>query len=226
MDELNKIILAKAEIADEEALIKKGLCDEEYLNDKYLVLYKNYKNLFDKYLLTKLSLQNYEDRIINSDLKFIPLKHTDMEYYQYISTMNLHYIYSINDIYVEKLAEKDIDRVINLSEEELIEPSQELLDLVAKTYEDVITSEYSEVDGLQFGIRQDDFADNGIEDSSLRDQNYDKQLTLLKTLSKAMETDIFKITGKKATVKLYNDFNIDFSKEVFNRKWIWLKHNQ
>ena len=34
MEELNEIISAKAEIADVEALIKKGLCGEEYLNDK------------------------------------------------------------------------------------------------------------------------------------------------------------------------------------------------
>ena len=131
--------------------------------------------------------------------------------------MDLNYIYLTNDIYVEKLSENDIDRVINLSNEEIANPNQELMDLVARTYEDVITSEYSEVDGLQFGIRQDEFADNGLDDPILRDQNYDKQLSFLASLSELMEKDILSVTGKKAKVTLYNELNIDFSKEVFSR---------
>ena len=217
MEELNEIISAKAEIADEEALIKKGLCGEEYLNDKYIKLYRNYKMLLDKYLLTKLSLHKYEEMIINSGLRFVPLNYLDMDYYQYISSMDLNYIYLTNDIYVEKLSENDIDRVINLTNEEIANPNQELMDLVARTYEDVITSEYSEANGLQFGIRQDEFADNGIDDPILRDQNYDKQLAFLESLIELMENEISNTTGENVKVTLYNELNIDFSKEIFSR---------
>ena len=100
---MDELIKENIEISDINLLTSKGLYENNNLNSKYYQLYKNYKILLDKYLVNKLELDVYDQSIDDTGLKFMPVKKEDMDYYQYISTMNLKYIYLRNNLYVEKL---------------------------------------------------------------------------------------------------------------------------
>ena len=209
LNNLDNIISLNADISDEEALYTKELCTlEGEFTNKYYTLYKNYKILLDKYLLNRLSLKQYDNMINNSNLRFIPVDNNDMDYYQYISTMGLNFIYLTNNIYVEKLSNEDINKIINRSYEELVNPSSELMDIVSRTYENIICDSYDNTGKLSFGIREDDFADNGITDSMLREDNYDKQQEYLNNIIKLMQDNANKKIGNDINVTLYNEFNL------------------
>ena len=237
LSEIDDIINRNTEISDEEMIIKKGLCDGNILNedfynfsDKYYTLYKNYKILLDKYLVDKFNLKEYDDKIANSGLKFMPVKTEDMDYYQYMSkSMRLKYFYLRNNIYVEKLSEEDINTIVNLSSEELDNPSKEIMDIIDAAYKMVIDYasgkdmpgmslyglDYPEYwhdsSELVFGFIYDDFADNGLgQDDKWRD-NYYNQTMFVNDILEEMNKKASVIDGKNVNFTWYNQYSISES---------------
>lgn len=233
LSQIDDIINRNAEISDEDMLIKKGLLEGNELNadfynfnDKYYTLYKNYKKLLDMFLLAKFSLKEYDDRVENSGLKFVPVKKEDMDYYQYISNMGLKYFYLRNNLYIEKLDEKDIDVLINLSQEQLANPNKEIMDIIERTYLMVIDFasgkgmpsmscyglDYDEYwhdsSELVFGFIFDDFADNGLGQDELWQENYFKQTRFINELLAEMNKKISEAQGKNVNFIRYNEFTI------------------
>ena len=51
-------------------------------NNEYFKLLNNYKKLFESYLKEKLPLQLIDGNIKKSELKFIPMKEDNMDFYQ------------------------------------------------------------------------------------------------------------------------------------------------
>ena len=103
---------------------------------KYDKLVKNYKYLLEYYLSTKIDLSKYDNQIKNSGLGIgINPKYKSLNEY-----LDLDYIFFINNLFVEKLSTNDVDKIINSFDINNI--SSELLDIIEKTYKDVIYDNY------------------------------------------------------------------------------------
>ena len=71
------------------------LPDTEVQN--YLNLSTLYRLLLNEYI-KQLGLENYENTIKNSELKFIPINASKQDFYQYYNNSNLAYYYIRNNI--------------------------------------------------------------------------------------------------------------------------------
>ena len=230
---MDKLIKKYSKAINPSILINKGLYKNNSFNDKYYKLYRNYRILLDKYLLKKLSLDTYDNRISTSNLKFIPVKEEDMDFYEYISAMNLKYIYLRNNIYVEKLSPQDIDTLLSISFKTLNNPTKEIYDIIESTYINVI-DENSEEDMVSLsrygpdndrfwfpsneiviGIRCDDFADNGLGHDEAWGKNEHEQTIFLNSLIDELKNNASKILKTKVNVVRYDDFTIE---EVIDTK--------
>ena len=227
-----KLINENVEISDEKLLIEKGLYQDGTFSNKFYKLYRYYQILLDKYLLDKFNLEEYDNRIANSDLLFIPVKKEDKDYYGYMSSMGLKYIYLRNNIYVEKLSNEDIDKIINLSGEEINKPSKEIMDIIDRTYQTVIDycggkkisgiSNYGpdtdnfwfDSSELVFGLIFDDFADDNLNDDEWLENNF-KQTEFINNIIDEITKKCSTIMNKKVNVIWYNEYTIE--KSVLSR---------
>lgn len=205
-----------------DIFVSKGLYDDD-LTERYYIAIKNYKILLDKYLMDKLSLKKFDDKIVNSDLFFVPIQNENMDFYQSFSSIGLKYIYLRNNLYIDKLSNDDIDIIVNLSKEQLNNPDIELIGLIEKTYKDVLDGRPQEEniainykkyyggdywfnsDEIVFGIRYDEFTDNGLGDGLEWINNYDKQLEFLGKLMFEMNEICSQILGMKVNFLYYDD---------------------
>lgn len=214
---------------DYDVFVSKGLFEEDDLTERYYTLLKNYKVLFEKYLLSKLPLKDMDDKIVNSDLKFVPIGNDKMDFYQKFSTMKLKYIYLRNNLYVYKLSLNEIDTIVNLSANQLAKPSAKLMELIDDTYKMVIdarplgedidvgykkcygidSSDYwLNSDELVIGVRYDEFADNGLGEGNEWVDNYNKQLEFLGELMIDMDKSCTDKLGMKVNFLYYDDATV------------------
>ena len=230
---MDELIKENIEISDINLLTSKGLYENNNLNSKYYQLYKNYKILLDKYLVNKLELDVYDQSIDDTGLKFMPVKKEDMDYYQYISAMNLKYIYLRNNLYVEKLSKENIDKILSLNINNLKKPSKDIIKIIEDTYIDVIDVNIDKnitsmvrygpdndnywfpSNELVIGIRHDDFADNGLGEGKEWEENNNKQTMFLIALIDEIKAKSMNVIKAKVNVVWYNDYTI---KEVVKIK--------
>lgn len=224
--EINEIIKNNVEISDINLLTSKGLYDNNDFTEKFYRLYINYHILLDKYLVRKFSLDKYDKAFDDVKLRFIPVNEEDMDYYQYISQMDLLYIYLRNNIYVEKLSNEEIDKVLNIHDNFLEYPNEEMFELIEKTYRDVIDinnnldekiiSRYGPDNDnywfpsneLVIGLRYNIFADNGLGEDEKWVENNTKQVIFMNNLLDNINNDIAKVTDEKVNFVWYNDYTI------------------
>lgn len=108
----------------------------------YNTLENTYKYLFEAYMVSKLNIKLYDDKIRKSDLGFIiPIVTKDQLKSGLIEYLNTKYIYLINNFYIEKLDLIDIEKLNNFAngKENL---NDELMNFVERTYKDVITKNF------------------------------------------------------------------------------------
>ena len=120
---------------NKELAKEKGLIINEDTT-KYDKLVKNYKYLLEYYINTKIDLKKYDNYIKNSELgiginpKYRPLN-------EYLA---LDHIFFINNLFVEKLSTSDVDKILNNFD--ITNISSELLEIIERTYKDVIYDNY------------------------------------------------------------------------------------
>ena len=120
---------------NKELAKEKGLIINEDTT-KYDKLVKNYKYLLEYYINTKIDLKKYDNYIKNSELGIgINPKYRPLNEY-----LGLDHIFFINNLFVEKLSTNDVDKIINNFDKNNI--SSELLDIIERTYKDVIYDNY------------------------------------------------------------------------------------
>lgn len=180
-DMIDQIFDERINVANMDELVDKGLYMDGKLTNKFYLLYKNYKILLEKFLIDRLPLLEYDNKIYNSGLFFTPVKKEDMDIYQLLSTMNLRYFYLRNILNVDKLSFDDINYVVNLSNGEIVNFDDKLFEFVNRTYKDVLNSNRENNDNIHmvcygtdrdyywhdskdliFGFRYDKYADNGL----------------------------------------------------------------
>lgn len=226
---MNEMIKEMLDEFDYDVFTDKGLYENDVLTDRYYTLLKNYKVLFEKYLMVKIPLKDMDNKIINSGLSFVSVVDDKMDFYQKFSSMGLKYIYLRNNLYVYKLSLNDIDKVVNLSKEELENPSGELMSFIEETYKDVIDARpldedvsidyrkcygidsddyWIKSDELVIGVRYDEFADNGLGEDDKWMDNYNNQLEFLGNLMVEMEKTCSDVLGLKVNFLYFDDTSI------------------
>lgn len=227
---MNDIIKQMIQYDSVEHFKDKFLYDENDFNDRFFKLYINYKILFEKYLLKKLSLKQMDDRIINSGLLFSLVNKDNMDIFQMLSTMNLKYIYLRNSLNVDKLSRTDIELIVRLNENELNKPDDKLLDLVERTFKNVLDLDRDDEEichmvcygpdrddfwydsrELVFGVRFDEYADNGLGDDQEWVDNYFNQLQFLGKLFNELSPKFSEILGIKVNFLYYDNVSIEKS---------------
>lgn len=106
--------------------------DESLYNE---IVYK-YKYLLEYYINTMIDLKKYEREIDNSNLYI----GKNAKYKSLNNYLNLDYIFLVNNLFVEKLEEKDINLLKQYNEGNV---SYELINLVKRTFKDVIFDNYA-----------------------------------------------------------------------------------
>ena len=225
-DYIRKLITKHSTIADYDMARNKGLSSNNAPNEKYCLLYWIYRNLLDSYLRQKLNLAEYDRRIENSGLKFIPVKQTDMDFHQYLSTMGLSFFYLRNELYLEKLSPADIDVLLGLTPKDVMNPKSETLRIIERTWKTVIDfsvepgikgmSRYGpdsdnywfESDQLVIGFRHDDFADNGLGEDDAWGKNNNLQIALINTVLAELRNYGKSSMNQTVNAIWYNDYTI------------------
>lgn len=226
MDEMIKEMLDEF---DYDVFASKGLYENDDLTEKYYTVVKNYKVLLENYLMSKLPLKEMDDMIVNSGLAFVSLETDEMDFYQKFSSMKLKYVYLRNNLYVHKLSDEDINTLVGLTAKQMEKPNAELIELIERTYKDVIdakplgedvavnykkcygidSSDYwLNSDELVFGVRYDEFAENGLGDGDEWMDNYNNQLEFLGKLMLDMDKNCSEILGVKVNFLYYDDASV------------------
>ena len=219
------IDLFKKERVNKELAIEKKLI----INDDskiYTSVQKLYIKCFEQILLSKVDLKKYEERIENSKCNIGPVKVKNKTYYHNLSSMNLKFIYIRNFFYVEKLNENDLSIMIQKVNNNNYEVDNALMDIVNRTYKDVLANNYvngeyldvTEVvydastghgenytttsDALALTIQ---YGDNLIDLSGQAFmENMHNQIELLKSIQEELSSDITNNFGMKAKIFIRN----------------------
>ena len=181
------------------------LPDTEVQN--YLNLSTLYRSLLNEYI-KQLGLENYENAIKNSELNFIPVNSLDQDFYQYYNNSNLDYYYIRNNIYIDRLTEKEKEYLQNklnahdysLGDQDINFVSQTLSKVIKEVHETtpepfevnfgpLSTDFFAQNDALVIGFRYDSFNDNGIDEDAFAD-NYEKQREFCLSLNKQLEIQL------------------------------------
>ena len=218
--------------------MKKNIIEEEELDllnpnrklnnitkDEYTGLYSIYRKLFTEYMIEKLNLKEYDERIKSSGLNFCANKEKDMDLYQYFSSEYLDYFYLRNNLYVERLNDKELNflrRKLELDNYDLDDESRLMIE---KTYQKVIfedvlgngeecttffgpSSGYmAKNNGVVIGVRYDEFARNGLTDDKW-DELHNRQKNFLTQLIGEMKENIEKNISGPIYIFRYNEFSI------------------
>ena len=222
---MDKFINENLKNLDMNLLLSKGFIENDKLNKKYYTILNNYKILLESYLRWKLSLKEYDNKLRNSELLFVPIKSENMDFYQYYSTMGLKYIYLRNDLSIEKLSNEDIETLLKINLSELKTISDELLNLIERTYKNIIDNNkdnnikqincygidiesfWINSSELVFGVRYDEFADNQLDEDTW-EENYFKQVVYIDNLIKEMSDKSSNTLGVKVNFLKYNDHTV------------------
>ena len=113
-----------------ELINNKGLDDNQYKD-----LEKKYKYLLEYYLSTIINFNEYEEEINNSNLYI----GKNSKYKSINLYLNLYYIFLINNLFIEKLSMDDINLLSNFNGN----VNNELIDLIKRTYKDIILDNYT-----------------------------------------------------------------------------------
>lgn len=224
---MNEMISQIVNVINSDEFISKGLYKDGDFTNKFYVLYKNYKILLEKFLVSRLPLVEYDNKIDSSGLLFSPVKREDMDIYQLLSMMNLKYIYLRNVLNVDKLCNDDIDLIVNLSENELNNISDELYELVNRTYKDVLNNNRDNNDNIHmicygtdsdyfwhdsrdlvFGIRYDEYVDNGLGQDDDWLNNYYKQNMLIGNIISELNDKCKEILGVNVHFLKYDEVSV------------------
>ncbi len=115
----------------------------------YLHLSTIYRTLLNKYI-KYISLQKYDDLILNSDLDFKKVKNEAKDFYQYYNNAGLNYYYVRNNIYVERLNEEEKQFLIRKMSNVDYNLDDESISFIEKTYKKLIEEKNEKIENNYF----------------------------------------------------------------------------
>ncbi len=112
---------------------EKGLISNNHL--LYQELSKKYKYLLEYYLNSLIDFQKYEMMIDNNNLYIGKTN----KYHNLNEYLKLNYLFLINNLFIEKLEPNDLALLHQFNPDNI---SNELLEMIKRTYQDVIKDNY------------------------------------------------------------------------------------
>jgi len=201
---------------------------DENKKNEYFHMYSVYRELFTKYIINKLGLKNYDNKLENSDLEFLKIEPGEMDIYQYFSSDKLNYFYIRNNIYLEKLTEEEKQFLKELSDEQ--EMTMEVEEFIERTFKKLIFEDISrnvdsnskrvimygpdssnfmaDNDALVIGLRYNEFAKNGVDSGNVGEL-YVKQLVYLEKFLNEMKQELYGTIDAPIAIIKYNEFSIN-----------------
>ena len=174
---------------------------------EYMKMYLLYRQLLTEYLIKILNLKEYDNKLIQSDLKFSSTSQKDMDIYQYVCSDFMKYFYIRNDLNIKVLSKEEIQFLkekISLGDFNLDEKTSEF---IGKTYAKVIFKDvlnngeiynvsygpnafrfFAPNNAIVIGFRYDEFENNGMNDEQWAELN-DKQRNYLSKLLEILKQE-------------------------------------
>lgn len=188
-------------------------------DEEYLRLSTIYRFLLNEYI-KELKIGEYENKVSDSNLNFIPILDSKKDFYQYYDNSNLKYYYVRNNIYLERLTEEELKylsnkqdfiyndndrkfvsdtfkKVIKEEVKNLNEPFETSFGPASSTY-------FAQNNALVIGFRYDKFNDNGMNDDEF-EQHYENQCRFYYNLNEQLESELGKVLNMPVSVIEYND---------------------
>lgn len=196
------------------------------LSEKDMALYSLYRKLLTEFIIKRIKLKEYDEKIGNSGLNFRINAEKDMDLYQYFSKDDLKYFYIRNNIYIERLEEKEKGFLLERIRNNNYDLDEDAERMVSNTYKKVIFEDVkrdgsncitfygpssdsfsARNDSLVIGMRYDEFCTNGLDDNSW-DKLHDKQLMYLYAIFEDIAKNAKGKLDTLVTVLKYNEFSI------------------
>jgi len=194
---------------------------------EYIELYNIYRFFMTKYIIEKLNLKEYDKKIKNSKCNFLPIETNKMDMYQLFSCDELEYIYIRNNIYIERLSDKEIALLKEKIKNNDYSLDESVVDLIEKTYQKIIFEDlmkngkvyqitygpdssryFARNDSLVLGIRYDEFAETKLTDEEWKIQNQ-KQREFLRNIKNEMSNEFENKLNVPIKIIKYNDYSVN-----------------
>lgn len=117
---------------------RKGLLNEDRLNNHYLNLQAVYRANLDACLMNVLDLEDLDEELADSSLDFVSRRAEEKNLYEKESTMGLAYIYQRNNLYIEYLSEEQLSLLRQSLESGRSLITDEIQKMVWETFREVI----------------------------------------------------------------------------------------
>jgi len=194
---------------------------------EYIELYNIYRFFMTKYIIEKLNLKEYDKKIKNSKCNFIPVETERMDVYQFFSCDELEYIYIRNNVYIERLSDKEIALLKEKIKNNDYSFDESIVDLIENTYQKIIFEDimkngkkyqitygpdssnyFARNDSLVLGIRYDEFAETKLTDEEWKKQNQ-KQMEFLRKIINEMINEFENKINVPINIIKYDDYSVD-----------------
>lgn len=197
---------------------------------EYIDLYNIYRFFMTKYIIEKLKLKEYDKKIKNSKSNFLPIETDKMDVYQFFSCDELKYIYIRNNVYIERLSNKEINLLKDKLKNNDYSIDDSIEELIEKTYQKVIFEDimkngkkyqimygpdssrfFARNDSLVLGIRYDEFAIINLTDEEWKIQNK-KQREFLRNIINEMTKEFENKLNIPIKIIKYNDYSVNIKR--------------
>ena len=202
----------------------------------YLNLTSFYYHMLNKYVASKLGLQEYDDMLKNSPLNFVATTEENMDLYQSVAPDEMSYFYVRNNVYIERLTKEERHFFRDRMDKENIELDDEMMKKIEETMPKVISEAtslnqqgmvnfgpsnkqyYAPLNSLVIGFRYNEFDISGCKDDDEWDVNHSNQREQLGRII----MDISSNSKEKFNVPLsiieYNEFSVKKKQEPVGKK--------
>ena len=190
-------------------------------------LYNLYRELLTQYIIDLLELKKYDKQIMNSNLNFKQVNENEMDLYQYFSSEELKYLYIRNNIYLERLDEKERNFLKSKLDNNIKKLDAETEKFIANSLQKVIFEDVGEDgkeyitfygpssrsfmarnDSLIIGMRYDEFGEDGLDDDEWDKQHDSQILEFLPNLFYEIEANSVKKLNIPIYVLKYNEHSV------------------
>ena len=201
----------------------KSIKQEE--KEEYIELYNVYRNLFSEYIINKLKLKEFDKKIEESNLQFSVIDEENMDIYQYFTSSELKYFYIRNNIYINRLSEKEKAFLKDIIKKDDIQLNERTTKFIEDTYKSAIYEGISDKekrfttfygpdsgtymapnDSIIIGFRYNEFDLHGLNDEGWKNL-YLEQLGFSNKVIKEMEA-LKTNMEMEYNIISYNNFSI------------------
>ena len=176
-----------------------------------------------QYLNKIINLKDYDNKIKNSNLHYIPINENEIDYYQKFSKPYLDFFYIRNDINLDKLTDEEkkfieynqshefneeIEKFISITLDKVTKIDNDKFDRFLITYGAPSKRYLAYNDSLVIGFRFDEYNnDNNLSDLDWRNNYFDK-LEYYNNISNEIKKIGREKLNKDISIIRYNEYTI------------------